>query len=130
MRAAVISAYGPAGKLMVQRRPIPTPGPGEVLIEVRAAGINRPDILQRQGRYPAPPGAVPDIPGLEVAGIVAACGLDVDRWMVGDQVCALLPGGGVCRVRHRGCVALLACARYPIDASCGVSPRSHVYGLA
>src|SRR5690606_2913515 len=94
MRAAVISAYGPAGKLMVQRRPIPTPGPGEVLIEVRAAGINRPDILQRQGRYPAPPGAVPDIPGLEVAGIVAACGLDVDRWMVGDQVCALLPGGG------------------------------------
>src|SRR5690606_18988760 len=94
MRAAVISAYGPAGNLRVQRRPVPAPGRGEVLIEVRAAGINRPDILQRQGKYPAPPGAVQDIPGLEVAGTVVVCGADVGRWVVGDRVCALVPGGG------------------------------------
>src|SRR5690606_15515056 len=62
--------------------------------KVRAAGINRPDILQRQGRYPAPAGAVRDIPGLEVAGTVVACGPDVSRWVAGDSVCALVPGGG------------------------------------
>ncbi|MGV3761628.1 NAD(P)H-quinone oxidoreductase [Parapedobacter sp.] len=94
MRASVISTYGPAGNLRVQQRPIPTPDRGQVLIEVRAAGINRPDVLQRMGKYPAPPDAVPDIPGLEIAGTVVACGSVVDRWVPGDQVCALLPGGG------------------------------------
>jgi len=72
---------------------VPRPGPGEVLIEVAAAGVNRPDVMQRLGLYPPPPGA-PAIPGLEVAGTVAAVGADVDAWTVGDQVCALLGGGG------------------------------------
>lgn len=94
MRAVVITAPGPASNLTLQQRPIPTPEQGEVLIEVRAAGINRPDILQRKGKYPAPPDTVQDIPGLEVAGEVAACGDGVDRWSVGDRVCALVPGGG------------------------------------
>ncbi len=69
------------------------PGAGEVLIDVAAAGVNRPDILQRLGKYPPPPGAS-DIPGLEVAGTIAAVGAGVSAWAEGDQVCALLAGGG------------------------------------
>ena len=94
MHAAVISEHGPAGNLTLQQRPIPQPGADEMLIAVHAAGINRPDILQRKGKYPAPPGVVPDIPGLEVAGTVAACGRNVVDWTIGDEVCALVPGGG------------------------------------
>lgn len=75
------------------RRPVPKPGPGEVLIEVHAAGVNRPDVLQRMGLYPPPPGA-PSIPGLEVAGRVVARGEGVDPAMDGQAVCALLAGGG------------------------------------
>jgi len=71
-------------------RPVPDPGPGEVLIRVAAAGVNRPDILQREGDYPPPPGA-PDTLGLEVAGVVQVA---AGRWRVGDRVCALLGGGG------------------------------------
>lgn len=74
-------------------RPMPAPGAGEVLIAVAAAGINRPDIMQRKGQYPAPPGAS-DIPGLEVAGKVVAIGLGVRHLAIGDEVCALLTGGG------------------------------------
>ena len=74
-------------------RPLPQPGVAEVLIRVRAAGINRADVLQRLGMYPAPKG-VTDIPGLECAGEVVACGQEVTEWKVGDEVCALLPGGG------------------------------------
>ena len=74
-------------------RPVPKPGPGEVLIEVAAAGINRPDVLQRKGGYPPPPGA-PSIPGLEVAGTVVAVGAGGDRELIGQKVCALLAGGG------------------------------------
>ncbi len=74
-------------------RPRPVAGPGEVLIEVAAAGINRPDVVQRQGNYKPPPGAT-DIPGLEVAGTVAALGNGVADWKVGDPVCALVIGGG------------------------------------
>lgn len=73
--------------------PVPTPGAGEVLIRVAAAGVNRPDLSQRQGAYPPPPGASP-IMGLEVAGTVAALGEQVNQWRVGDAVCALTPGGG------------------------------------
>ncbi|HYI48644.1 MAG TPA: NAD(P)H-quinone oxidoreductase [Allosphingosinicella sp.] len=82
--------------LVPVRRPVPRPGPGELLIEVAAAGINRPDILQRRGLYPMPPGA-PTIPGLEVAGIVAATGEEVPAELVGQPVCALLAGGGYAR---------------------------------
>ena len=74
-------------------RPDPAPGAGEVLIAVAAAGVNRPDVLQRRGGYPPPPGAS-DIPGLEVAGTVVALGAGVDGWRVGDRVCALVAGGG------------------------------------
>ena len=79
--------------LKPERRDVPQPGAGEILIRVAAAGVNRPDVLQRKGAYPPPPGAS-DLPGLEVAGEVAALGADVKRWRVGDQVCALTPGGG------------------------------------
>ena len=84
---------GPAENLLPVERPAPEPGPGQVLIRVRAAGVNRPDVLQRLGFYPPPAGA-PDTLGLEVAGEVAAVGEGAPRWREGDQVMALLPGGG------------------------------------
>lgn len=93
MRAVEITKPGGPEVLAITDRPIPSPGAGEVLIEVHAAGINRPDVFQRMGRYDPPPGA-PDIPGLEVAGIVTALGPDVTGLMVGDRVCALVAGGG------------------------------------
>lgn len=94
-RMTVIEITEPGGpeKLAPASRPIPQPAPGEVLIQIAVAGVNRPDCLQRQGGYPPPPGAS-DIPGLEVAGTVAALGEGVDNWMVGDKICALLTGGG------------------------------------
>ncbi len=79
--------------LKPETRPLPKPGPGEVLIRVTAAGVNRPDVMQRQGLYPAPPGAS-DIPGLEAAGTIAALGDGASRWNKGDAVTALLTGGG------------------------------------
>jgi len=79
--------------LVPVRRPVPRPGPGEVLIRVAAAGVNRPDVLQRRGLYPPPPG-VPSIPGLEVSGKVVAAGKDVPGELVGQDVCALIAGGG------------------------------------
>jgi len=84
---------GPAEALILAERPDPEVGPGQIRIRVRAAGINRPDLLQRLGRYPAPPGAS-DILGLEVAGEVDQVGEGASRWSVGDRVCALLGGGG------------------------------------
>lgn len=91
----VIAIPGPGGPevLAVEQRPRPVAGPGEVLIRVAAAGVNRPDCMQRQGIYPPPPGA-PEWPGLEVAGHVEAAGAGVVAPVVGDRVCALLPGGG------------------------------------
>src|SRR3954452_19338014 len=73
--------------------PVPQPKAGEVLIRVAAAGVNRPDVLQRTGSYPPPPGASPVL-GLEVSGTIAASGAGVERWKAGDRVCALVPGGG------------------------------------
>ncbi len=85
----------PGGPEVLQpvERPVPKPGPGEMLIRVEAAGVNRPDVMQRLGFYPPPPGA-PRIMGLEVAGIVAAVGEGVDPGRIGDKVCALVAGGG------------------------------------
>ncbi|SMG08480.1 NAD(P)H-quinone oxidoreductase [Sphingobacterium psychroaquaticum] len=94
MKAVVITEFGGPEVLMVQERERPTIGPEEVLIAVKAAGINRPDHFQRKGNYPAPAGVVADIPGLEVAGIVEEVGSAVTRWKVGDQVCSLVAGGG------------------------------------
>jgi putative PIG3 family NAD(P)H quinone oxidoreductase len=88
-----ISQPGGPEVLRPVERPDPTPGPGEVLIRVAAAGVNRPDVLQRRGAYRPPPGAS-DIPGLEVSGVIAAVGEKVASWNVGDAVCALVSGGG------------------------------------
>jgi putative PIG3 family NAD(P)H quinone oxidoreductase len=84
---------GPPEALTIAFRPRPEPGPGEILIRVRAAGVNRADLLQRRGAYPPPPGAS-DIIGMEVAGEVAALGPGAPRWAVGDEVVALMAGGG------------------------------------
>ena len=93
MRHVAMREPGPPDVLTVTEGPVPAPGPGDVLIRVRYAGVNRPDCIQRTGNYPAPPGASP-ILGLEVAGTVAAVGAGVTAWQVGDEVCALTPGGG------------------------------------
>ncbi len=93
MTAIAITEPGPSDVLQPVRLETPEPGPGEVLIEVAAAGVNRPDVLQRLGGYPPPPGA-PDTPGLEVAGTVVRCGEETVVRSVGDEVCALVPGGG------------------------------------
>jgi len=88
-----ISRFGPPEVLTLAARPDPVPAAGEMLIEVAAAGVNRPDVIQRYGKYPPPPGAS-DIPGLEVAGVVAALGPGVTGWSTGEAVCALVAGGG------------------------------------
>ena len=93
MIAIEIRQPGDPDVLVPVERPRPEPGSGEVLIKVAAAGVNRPDVMQRQGRYPPPPGA-PDIPGLEVAGTIAAIGPDVSGRRLGEDVCALVSGGG------------------------------------
>ncbi len=93
MTAVAISEPGEPKVLKPEQRDVPKPGEGEILIKVRAAGINRPDVFQRKGLYPAPPGAS-DLPGLEAAGEVVALGEGVKRWQVGDRVTALTPGGG------------------------------------
>ena len=94
MRAIIITKPGGPEVLQARDRPVPEPGEGEVLIKVSAAGVNRPDVAQRKGHYPPPPGASPDIPGLEVAGIVEKLGKNCSALKVGDKVCALLTGGG------------------------------------
>jgi putative PIG3 family NAD(P)H quinone oxidoreductase len=93
MTTVEIAEPGEPEVLRPAERPVPRPQAGELLIRVRAAGVNRPDVLQRQGAYPPPKGAS-DIPGLEVAGEVAALGADVADWQVGDRVTALVAGGG------------------------------------
>lgn len=93
MTAIAIREPGPPEVLVPEQRPVPQPGPGEVLIRVAAAGVNRPDVMQRKGLYPPPPGA-PDIPGLELAGEVVRLGDGVTRWKAGDRVTALVAGGG------------------------------------
>jgi NADPH:quinone reductase len=93
MTAIEISTPGGPEVLMPCVRPVPQPGAGEVLVKVAAAGVNRPDIVQRKGHYPAPPGAS-DIPGLEIAGTVIALGQDVEPALLGQNICALVSGGG------------------------------------
>jgi NADPH2:quinone reductase len=93
MRAVVADGKGGPEVLKIVQRPVPRPGDGEILVKVEAAGINRPDVAQREGRYPPPPGA-PDILGLEIAGRVVATGEGVTRFATGDAVMALVPGGG------------------------------------
>jgi putative PIG3 family NAD(P)H quinone oxidoreductase len=93
MKVIEIAAPGGPEQLKIALRPVPQPGAREVLVQVAAAGVNRPDVMQRQGRYPPPAGAS-DIPGMEVAGEIVALGSDVAGLSIGDQITALLPGGG------------------------------------
>ena len=109
MTAIEITEPGGPEVLRPGTRPVPSPGPGEVLVKVAAAGVNRPDVMQRKGMYPPPPGA-PDIPGLEIAGEVVATGDNVADPKVGDMVCALVAGGGYAEY----CAAPAAlCLPYP-----------------
>src|SRR5580692_5420939 len=93
MSVIEIAAPGGPDELKLARRPTPKPAEGEVLVRVAAAGVNRPDVMQREGRYPPPAGAS-DIPGLEVAGEVVALGPGASGVALGDKITALLPGGG------------------------------------
>jgi putative PIG3 family NAD(P)H quinone oxidoreductase len=93
MKAITIPEFGDEDVLTLAEVPAPVPGAGDVLIDVAAAGVNRADLMQRQGFYNPPPGES-EIPGLEVSGTIAAVGADVEGWQVGDEVCALLAGGG------------------------------------
>ena len=111
MTAIAIRAPGGPEMLVPEQRPVPTPGAGEILVKVAAAGVNRPDVMQRLGLYPPPKGAT-DIPGLEIAGIVMASGDGVTRWKSGDPVTALVVGGGYAEY----CVAVEGHA-LPIPAS-------------
>ena len=113
MTAIEIERPGAPEVLTPVERPVSSPGPGEALIQVRAAGVNRPDVMQRKGMYPPPPGAS-DIPGLEIAGEVVSVGAGVTTPKVGDQVCALVTGGGYAQY----CVASAAlCLRLPTGFS-------------
>ncbi|CAN5453558.1 NAD(P)H-quinone oxidoreductase [soil metagenome] len=93
MTAIAISKPGGPEVLVPEQRPVPTPGPNEILIKVAAAGVNRPDVLQRMGLYPVPPGAS-DLPGLEISGEVVALGEGVTKRKIGDKVMSLVAGGG------------------------------------
>jgi NADPH2:quinone reductase len=93
MTAIAIRSPGGPEVLVPEERPLPSLGASDILVRVRAAGVNRPDVMQRKGQYPPPPGA-PDIPGLEIAGEVVAAGDKAKRWKIGDRVCALVAGGG------------------------------------
>src|SRR5688572_20199099 len=108
MKAIEIQQPGPPDVLRLTDRPDPFPGAGEILIDVAAAGVNRPDVFQRLGKYPPIPG-VTDIPGLEVAGIVAATGAAVAGWAIGEPICALVAGGGYAErvaVPHQQCLPI------------------------
>lgn len=110
MTAIEISAPGGPEVLVPVQRPVPVPGPGELLLKVAFAGVNRPDVVQRKGLYPAPPGAS-DLPGLEVSGIVVATGEGVDAGLMGTRQCALVSGGGYaeyCLARQDVCLAVPA----------------------
>jgi putative PIG3 family NAD(P)H quinone oxidoreductase len=94
MKAAVITRFGGPDVLDILDRPTPLPKPNEILVRVHATALNRADLHQREGNYPAPPGAPADIPGLEFAGEVAGVGHDVKEWREGDRVFGIVPGGG------------------------------------
>lgn len=109
MKAIVISNPGAPEVLQLVDRPVPAVGPRHVLIKVAAAGVNRPDIMQRQGIYPPPANASPDIPGLEISGTVVKTGSEVTKFRTGDLVCGLADGGGYadfCAVKEGQCIKI------------------------
>jgi NADPH:quinone reductase len=119
MTAIGIKAPGGPEALIPEERTVPTPGEGELLIRVRAAGVNRPDVMQRKGGYPPPPGAS-DIPGLEIAGEVAALGSGVKRWKEGDRVMALVSGGGYAEYCLAHASHTLAVSGLPLEEAAAV----------
>ena len=109
MKAIIITQPGGPEVLQIADRPLPAFATNEVLVKVQAAGVNRPDVSQRKGQYPAPAWTSPDIPGLEIAGVIEAIGSGVSRWKVGDKVCALVSGGGYaeyCSVPEGQCLPI------------------------
>jgi putative PIG3 family NAD(P)H quinone oxidoreductase len=120
-RMTVIGIKAPGGPeaLVPEERPVPTPGEGELLIRVRAAGVNRPDVMQRKGLYPPPPGAS-DIPGLEIAGEIAALGPGIKRWKEGDRVMALVSGGGYAEYCLAYASHTLAVSGLPLEEAAAV----------
>src|SRR4051794_11446056 len=105
MKAIRIEAPGPAYRLVLGNEPAPSPGPGQVLIKVAAAGLNFADLMQARGKYPPPPGAS-TILGMEVSGTITELGAGISQWKSGDKVCALLSGGGYAEdaVADAGCL--------------------------
>ena len=128
MQAIEITKPGGPEVLAFCDRPVPTLGAGDVLIRVRAAAVNRPDIQQRRGLYPPPPGAT-DLPGLDIAGIVEAVGAGVAWPAAGDKVCALVAGGGggaSFAARRTGCAGPHSASRRPEPVSIGLQrPGRH-----
>ena len=119
MIAIEITQPGAPDVLVPVERPMPRPGPGEVLIKVEGAGLNYGDTLQRRGLY-RPPAGASDIPGLEVAGTVQEIGTDVDQWRAGDRMCALLTGGGYaqyCVTPAAQCLPILCLLLIPSASS-------------
>ncbi len=109
MKAVIITRPGGPEVLQIVERPKPVCGAGDILIKVAAAGVNRPDVSQRKGNYPPPPGASQDIPGLEIAGTVIETGANTTRWKIGDRICALVIGGGYaeyCSVPEGQCLPI------------------------
>jgi NADPH2:quinone reductase len=109
MKAVIITHPGEPEVLQIAERPKPVCGPGEVMVKVMAAGVNRPDVAQRKGNYPPPAGAPNEIPGLEIAGLIDEVGPEVTRWKKGDKVCALVWGGGYaqyCNVPEGQCLPI------------------------
>jgi NADPH2:quinone reductase len=107
MKAIIITQHGSPEVLQLAGRPKPAIADNEVLVKVMAAGVNRPDVAQRKGNYPPPAGAPKDIPGLEIAGVITETGPNVQRWKIGDEVCALVIGGGYaefCNVPEGQCL--------------------------
>src|SRR4029453_2080232 len=124
MRAITVDVPGGPEALVEADVPDPVAGPGEVVLEVVAAGVNRADVLQRQGHYPPPPGA-PDWPGLECSGRVIAVGDGVADWSVGDEACALLSGGG-----YAERVAVPAAQLLPVPHGVGLAGAAALRGVA
>ena len=109
MKAIIITQPGGPEVLQIADRPLPAYAKNEVVVKVLAAGVNRPDVSQRKGHYPAPAWTSADIPGLEIAGIIEAIGSEVSRWKVGDKICALVSGGGYaeyCSVPEGQCLPI------------------------
>jgi NADPH2:quinone reductase len=121
MKAIVYAGAGDAGVIQLKEVPTPQPGAGQVRVRVQASALNRADILQRKGRYPAPPGWPADIPGLEYAGEVEAVGVGVTRWRAGDRVMGLVGGGG-----HAEYVVVNADEAIGVPAGMGVTDAAAI----